>query len=136
MPDSFTLHPQLKQDTFLVTDLPLCHVLLMNESRYPWLILVPRKNSIKEIHQLPEADRLQLWQESHQVSEALESLYQPDKLNIGSLGNLVPQLHIHHIARFTTDEAWPSPVWGKFEPTAYSQDEAESIIAQLQAQLA
>lgn len=116
----FELHPQLEQDTHFVTDLPLCRVLLMNESRYPWLILAPRRAGIREIHELAAADRQQLWAESDQVSRALIALFQPDKLNIAALGNVVTQLHIHHIARFQTDAAWPAPVWGKFVPESYA----------------
>lgn len=108
----------------------------MNESRYPWLILVPRREGIREIHELDAADRRQLWVESDQVSHALMTLFQPDKLNIAALGNVVPQLHVHHIARFQHDAAWPAPVWGKFRPDAYSPaDAAQRIQALRQALL-
>ena len=122
--NAFVLHPQLAQDTQFVTDLPLCRVLLMNDSRYPWLILVPRRADIREIIELSADERTQLWTESDQVSRVLMALFQPDKLNLGALGNLVPQLHLHHIARFKTDAAWPAPVWGKFPPLAYSASQA------------
>ncbi|MDD5391698.1 MAG: HIT domain-containing protein [Thiothrix sp.] len=115
----FVLHPQLAKDTHFVSDLPLCRVLLMDEARYPWFILVPRRGEIREIHELSQDERNQLWVESDQISRALLHLYEPDKLNIASLGNMVPQLHLHHIARFQTDAAWPAPVWGKFVPQAY-----------------
>jgi diadenosine tetraphosphate (Ap4A) HIT family hydrolase len=115
----FVLHPQLAKDTHFVSDLPLCRVLLMDEARYPWFILVPRRVEIREIHELSQDERNQLWAESDQISRALLHLYEPDKLNIASLGNMVPQLHLHHIARFQTDAAWPAPVWGKFVPQAY-----------------
>lgn len=115
----FVLHPQLAKDTHFVSDLPLCRVLLMDEARYPWFILVPRRVEIREIHELSQDERNQLWVESDQISRALLHLYEPDKLNIASLGNMVPQLHLHHIARFQTDAAWPAPVWGKFVPQAY-----------------
>ena len=133
--NAFTLHPQLAQDTHFVMDLPLCRILLMNEARYPWLILVPRRNGIREIHELLPAERLQLWEESDQVSRALTTLFQPDKLNIAALGNIVPQLHIHHIARFQTDAAWPAPVWGKFAPEPYTADAATSRCATLRSAL-
>ncbi|SDZ82643.1 Diadenosine tetraphosphate (Ap4A) hydrolase [Thiothrix caldifontis] len=123
---AFSLHPQLAQDTYNVTDLPLCRVLLMNEVRYPWCILVPRRVGIREIHELASAERQQLWEESDAVSRVLMVLFQPDKLNIAALGNMVPQLHLHHIARFQTDAAWPAPVWGKFLPESYSADSAAS----------
>lgn len=123
---AFSLHPQLAQDTYCVTDLPLCRVLLMNEMRYPWCILVPRRVGIREIHELTSSERQQLWEESDAVSRVLMALFQPDKLNIAALGNTVPQLHLHHIARFQTDAAWPAPVWGKFVPEPYATDAAAS----------
>ena len=132
---TFQLHPQLAQDTWLVTDLPLCRVLLMNETRYPWVILVPRRQDIREIHELTAMERQPLWQESDQLSRALMKLFKPDKLNIAALGNQVPQLHIHHIARFQTDAAWPAPVWGKFPPQAYTATEAAAQIQHLLAAL-
>ena len=132
---TFQLHPQLAQDTWLVTDLPLCRVLLMNETRYPWVILVPRRQDIREIHELTAMERQQLWQESDQLSRALMKLFKPDKLNIAALGNQVPQLHIHHIARFQTDAAWPAPVWGKFPPQAYTATETVARIQHLLAAL-
>ena len=125
---TFQLHPQLAQDTWLVTDLPLCRVLLMNETRYPWVILVPRQQDIREIHELTAMERQPLWQESDQLSRALMKLFKPDKLNIAALGNVVPQLHIHHIARFTQDEAWPAPVWGRFSPKPYTEQAAQDLI--------
>lgn len=131
----FSLHPQLAQDTYVVTDLPLCRVLLMNESRYPWFILVPRRAGIREIHVLTAAERSQLWAESDQLSRALMALFQPDKLNLAALGNMVPQLHLHHIARFQTDAAWPAPVWGKFAPEPYTIEMATSRCATLRSAL-
>ena len=132
---TFQLHPQLAQDSWLVTDFPLCRVLLMNETRYPWVILVPRRQDIREIHELTAMERQQLWQESDQLSRALMKLFKPDKLNIAALGNQVPQLHIHHIARFQTDAAWPAPVWGKFPPQAYTATETVARIQHLLAAL-
>ncbi|MEZ5534792.1 MAG: HIT domain-containing protein [Thiolinea sp.] len=132
---SFELHPQLAADCLPVGDLPLCRILLSNDSRYPWFILVPRRENITEIHQLDDTDRNQLWRESNWFSRQLDALYSPDKLNIAALGNMVPQLHIHHIVRFKTDDAWPAPVWGKHPPKPYSDDEAEQHIAQIQVRL-
>lgn len=131
----FSLHPQLAQDTLFVTDLRLCRVLLMNEARYPWFILVPRRAGIREIHELSPADRKQLWQESHEVSQALMQMFQPDKLNIASLGNMVPQLHVHHIARLQADAAWPAPVWGKFPPMPYEPEVASQRLEAIQRAL-
>ena len=134
--NAFALHPQLAQDTHFVTDLPLCRVLLMNESRYPWLILVPRRANVREIIELSADERTQLWAESDQVSRVLLALFQADKLNLGALGNLVPQLHLHHLARFQTDAAWPAPVWGKFPPIAYSEAQAAERVQAIQQALA
>lgn len=134
--NAFALHPQLAQDTHFVTDLPLCRVLLMNESRYPWLILVPRRANVREIIELSADERTQLWAESDQVSRVLLALFQADKLNLGALGNLVPQLHLHHLARFQTDAAWPAPVWGKFPPIAYSGVQAAERVQAIQQALA
>lgn len=134
--NDFVLHPQLAQDTHVVTDLPLCRVLLMNESRYPWLILVPRRASVREIIELSADERTQLWAESDQVSRVLMALFQPDKLNLGALGNLVPQLHLHHIARYQSDAAWPAPVWGKFPPQAYGEAQAVVRVQSLRHALA
>lgn len=129
MPDTgFVLHPQLEKDTHFVGDLPLCRLLLMDESRYPWFILVPRRAGIREIHELNHEERAQLWFESDRLSRALLYLYQPDKLNMAALGNVVAQLHVHHIARFQADAAWPAPVWGKFPPQAYAPDAAANRI--------
>ncbi len=111
-PGSFLLDPQLAADTQLVGHLALCRVLLMNDARYPWLILVPEQAGLAEIIDLGEADREQLMREIATASKALQQLYNPDKLNIGALGNRVRQLHVHVLARFVSDEAWPGPVWG------------------------
>ena len=116
----FVLHPQLKADTHWVSDLELCQVLLMNDAQYPWLILVPRLPGIREIYELSHEQRQQLWSESDRVSAVLLACFQPDKLNIAALGNMVSQLHIHHIVRYSTDAAWPAPVWGKFPPIPYT----------------
>ena len=132
MTQAFSLHLQLAQDTYVVTDLPLCRVLLMNEARYPWCILVPRRVQCREIHDLSVSERTQLWAESDQLNSALMALFQPDKLNMAALGNMVPQLHVHHIARFQTDAAWPAPVWGKFPPQAYDPEAARLRIQTLQ----
>ncbi len=135
MPQDFSLHPQLAKDTFFIMDLHLSRLLLMNEARYPWCILVPRRAQIQEIYEMAQADRTQFWLESDQVSRMLVALFQPDKLNIAALGNVVPQLHVHHIARFKTDEAWPAPVWGKFTPKPYTPEKASVCIEAIRQQL-
>lgn len=108
----FELDPRLAADTTVVGEFPLCRVLLAREDLGPWLILVPRRAGLREIHHLDEIDQLALLRESSATAAMLESEFAAEKINIGALGNLVPQLHVHHIARFSTDPAWPGPVWG------------------------
>ncbi|MEI6729799.1 MAG: HIT domain-containing protein [Pseudomonadota bacterium] len=109
---NFNLHKQLEQDCFFVSDLKLCRVLLMNNSLFKWLILVPRIENAEEIIDLNQEDRQILMQEICFISTIMKDLFTPKKLNIGALGNLVPQLHIHVIARYEDDAAWANPVWG------------------------
>lgn len=121
----FVLHPQLAKDSVWVNDWPLCQLRLINDKHYPWFILVPRQNDIREIIDLSNEDQLLLWQESQKLSRLLKQCYAPDKLNIAALGNMVRQLHLHHIGRFTSDAAWPAPVWGKVAAVAYSEAELQ-----------
>ncbi len=107
----FTLHPQLAADTFVVGDLPLCRVLLMNNRHFPWLILVPMREAKRELFDLSTEDYPLAMSEVRSVSEQFCTLTSADKINVAALGNMVPQLHIHIIARYTRDAAWPSPVW-------------------------
>lgn len=106
------LHPQLEKDCTVLGEFTLCSLLLVNDANYPWFILLPNRENITEIHQLSLPDQQQLLAESMFFCQCLEDIYHPDKLNIAALGNVVPQLHIHHIARFTNDACWPAPVWG------------------------
>lgn len=122
MAPMFRLHPRLDQDTAPIADLALCRLRLMNDARYPWLILVPAKPDLRELHDLAASDRSLLMDEICQASQALERLFQPDKINVGALGNLVPQLHIHVIARRSGDPAWPGPVWGHGEASPYTPE--------------
>ena len=117
----FKLDSQLAQDTTPITILSLCQILLMNDSRFPWLILVPQVLDLKELHDLLPNSQLQLMVEITLASRVLEKLYAPDKLNVGTLGNIVEQLHIHVVARNHTDKAWPGPVWGQGAATPYIQ---------------
>ena len=126
-----TIHPQLMQDCLLLGKFTLCHLLLMRDDNYPWCILVPDREGITEIHQLCETDQQQLLRESSQLSIAMESAFSPDKLNIAALGNVVPQLHVHHIARFRTDVAWPAPVWGKVPAKPYLEYELAAVVQSL-----
>ncbi|WP_339723228.1 HIT family protein [uncultured Paraglaciecola sp.] len=117
---TFVLHPQLEKDSELVTELPLCSVRLIKDANYPWLILVPHVADIKDVIDLSEDQQQKLWQESALVSRALKHLFTPDKLNIAALGNMVPQLHLHHIVRYQDDVSWPNPIWGQVPFKAYS----------------
>lgn len=130
---SFELHPQLAADTYEVLDLPLCRVLLMNDSQYPWLILVPRIASVRDLDELNEADSRQLNDEIRTACAALRSVANPHKLNVAALGNMVEQLHIHVIARNTDDAAWPKPVWGASPAIPYA--DATSLLEQLRSAL-
>jgi len=131
----FELHPRLAADTFVAGDLPLSRVLLMNDAQYPWFILVPRRDNAREIYLLDESDRLQLWRESALLSRAMMGAFAGHKLNVAALGNVVPQLHLHHIVRYPGDPAWPGPVWGRFPPRAYADAERAERLAALRAAL-
>jgi diadenosine tetraphosphate (Ap4A) HIT family hydrolase len=93
--------------------------LLMNENRYPWFILVPEREELSEIYQLTDEDQVQLMRESSHLSRTLSELFRADKMNIAAIGNLVPQLHLHHVVRYRDDPAWPGPIWGRFDPLPY-----------------
>lgn len=125
------LHPQLKADTVEIGRFRLCRLLLMKDANYPWFILLPDRAEVTEIYQLSADDQLQLARESGLLSAALAKVFQPDKLNIAALGNVVPQLHIHHIVRYRHDPAWPAPVWGKVPATEYQFDCLNGVIAKL-----
>jgi diadenosine tetraphosphate (Ap4A) HIT family hydrolase len=127
----FRLHPRLAQDGFPLGRFPLCRLLLMNERRYPWFILVPERTGIGEIHHLEEADQFRLIRESCALSRTLSEVFRPDKLNVAALGNRVPQLHVHHVVRYRDDPAWPEPVWGRFAPEPYPDSAVGGIRARL-----
>ncbi|HYM31492.1 MAG TPA: HIT family protein [Candidatus Cybelea sp.] len=127
----FTLHERLAADTAPVCELALCAVRLMDDRAFPWLILVPRREAIREFHQLAPAERQLLMEEIVLAERVLESEFRPDKLNVGALGNLVPQLHIHVIARRTTDRAWPGPAWGSGSALPYAPAERASLVERL-----
>lgn len=132
----FTLDQTLARDCAVVGDLPLCRLLLMNDSQYPWLILVPRQDGLREICQLDDDQQAKLMNESNLVSHILLQEFGAEKLNVAALGNMVPQLHLHHIARYAGDPAWPKPVWGALPPKPYSADALEERLARLQRSLA
>jgi len=133
---AWSLHPQLARDTAPVGDLALARVLAMNDANYPWVILVPRRAEIVEIIDLDEAERGQLMAEITQVSAALKELTGCDKLNVAAIGNVVPQLHVHVVARRTSDAAWPKPVWGAVPARPYAADELDAFVAALRRVLA
>jgi diadenosine tetraphosphate (Ap4A) HIT family hydrolase len=132
----FALDPRLAADTRLVASLPLCDVLLMNDARYPWLILVPRRAGLVEIADLRDDEQAMLWQEVNRAAAALRAVAPCDKLNLGALGNIVRQLHVHVVARVEGDAAWPGPVWGNGQAVARGDAQARLLIATLQQQLA
>ena len=132
MPETgFVLDPHLAQVGHLLGDFPLSHVFFFDDARFPWLMLVPRRANISEILDLDEADRQQLFKETMQAAEALRSVSKPEKLNIGALGNIVRQLHVHIIGRFESDPAWPGPVWGHGERVSYPPHMAGPLMDKL-----
>ena len=132
---TFGLDPRLAADTHEVGDFALCRVLLMNDSRYPWLILVPRRADLSEIHDLPATDRALLIKEAARAGAALKSLTGAKKINTGALGNMVAQLHVHVVARFVGDDAWPGPVWGSGRAVPYEDEAAARLVADLRRAL-
>jgi diadenosine tetraphosphate (Ap4A) HIT family hydrolase len=131
----FALHERLAEDAVFVADLSLSRLLLMNDARYPWLILVPRRAAVTELFQLTQADRQQLTEEIARSAEQLKLLTGAAKINIGALGNLVPQLHIHVVARNPGDAAWPGPVWGHGAAEPYGPEVRDALLAKLRASL-
>lgn len=127
----FSLNERLQADTRHVTDLGLCRVLLMNNALWPWLILVPMRENAVEIHRLDEADQTALMREIVLASRVVERLFAPDKMNVGALGNMVPQLHVHVIGRKRGDPAWPGPVWGSGHARPYEPAEAAALVDRL-----
>lgn len=124
-----TLNEELAKNSRFVTDLPLCEVRIQNEARFPWILLVPKRDNIEEIVDLSVEDQEQLLKELRMASKVMQESFDADKLNIGALGNIVRQLHVHVIARYETDLAWPNPVWGYFElSTQYGADALERRI--------
>ncbi len=131
----FQLHPRLQQDCINLGSFDLCQLLIMNDSQYPWFILVPKLADISEIYQLSRTERLMLTEESNYLAKNLATLFSADKMNIAAIGNLVPQLHLHHVVRYQTDKAWPAPVWGKFACIPFTDDQLCATITRVKAQL-
>ena len=131
----FVLNPRLQADTVAVADWPLSSVRLMNDRTWPWLILVPRRPDLRELHDLSTLDMALLVGEMAKASRVVAEICQPDKVNVGALGNIVQQLHIHIVGRFRTDPAWPGPVWSFRPPVPYRDDELTPVVERLQAAL-
>lgn len=127
---AFELHPRLAADTFWIGDLPLCRLLLMDDASFPWCILVPRRPGLREIYELTDAEQSDLMAESSALGRTLMQEFLGDKLNLAALGNVVPQLHLHHIVRRQGDPAWPAPVFGR-APVRYAAADAAERIARL-----
>jgi len=135
MISQFQLHERLQQDCIFVGRFNLCQLLMMNDSQFPWFILVPERFDIKEIYQLNSVERQLLSEESCLLAENMADLFNADKMNMAAIGNMVPQLHIHHIVRYQTDKAWPAPVWGKFVAQPYTEQQRVELITKVRAQL-
>lgn len=135
MSPAWSLHPQLEKDTINIGDLPLSRVLVIKDANYPWLLLVPRRADAIEIVDLDEVAQAQLMTEINRVARALQDVTKPDKLNIAALGNVVPQLHVHIIARRKSDAAWPRPVWGVVPALAHDPQEVEAFIGALRRKI-
>jgi diadenosine tetraphosphate (Ap4A) HIT family hydrolase len=134
-PPGWDLHPQLARDTVNIGDLPLSRVLVINDANWPWLLLVPRRMGVSEIIDLDEVEQAQLMTEIARAGRALKAVTECDKLNIAALGNVVPQLHVHVIARRAGDAAWPKPVWGAVPPLPHDPGELERFIQTLRKKL-
>lgn len=133
---AFEIHPKLLADCVYVGELYLCEVLLMNDSRFPWVILVPKSEGLRDFHDIPLEQRDDLYDEIEAVSKTLKLYCDAHKLNVAALGNQVPQLHIHVIGRRTDDAAWPGPVWGSGESEPYGPEALDSFCSELRIALA
>lgn len=125
------LHPDLRRDGFVIGNFPLCTLLVINDATYPWFVLVPRRATLRELYELSAEDQLQFMHESTSLARLLATAFRADKMNVAALGNITPQLHIHHIVRYKSDPAWPAPVWGKFPARPYTAQERADLLARL-----
>ena len=132
---AFQLDPTLAADTVWLGDLPLSRVLLAKESRYPWLILVPRRAGVREMYELEDEAGV-LLSESCSIARLMQVSLMPDKLNIAAIGNVVEQLHLHHVARFQEDAAWPKPIWGLLPPKQHTPEALQVAVTRWQQWLA
>ena len=129
----FELDPRLACDTVFGADWQLCRVLLMDDARFPWLVLVPRRAGLAELDDLDETDNTRLMHEIRRAMKKLRGLGECDKLNVGALGNIVRQLHVHVVARHQRDAAWPGPVWGHGPAQRYTPEARDGLIARLRS---
>lgn len=134
--NGWTLHPQLDADSAPVGDLPLCRLLALRDANYPWLVLVPRRPGVRDVIDLTDADQAQLAVESAQAARALKDMTRCTKLNVAALGNTVLQLHVHVIARFSTDAAWPKPVWGVVPAKPYTDAALADFVGKMKRLMA
>ena len=134
-PPPWSLHPHLQQDAETVGDLALSRLLISNDGNYPWLLLVPRRAGASEIIDLDAADQRQLMNEIAMVSAALKAITDCDKLNVAAIGNVVPQLHVHVVARRRDDPAWPKPVWGAVPARAWDPAARERLVAAVRGKI-
>jgi diadenosine tetraphosphate (Ap4A) HIT family hydrolase len=134
-PAMFELHPQLAADCHVLGSYDLSLLLMLNDAHYPWFVLVPRRPGLTELYQMSEADAARFWGESRMLSQQIMRIFQGDKLNVAALGNMVPQLHVHHIVRFATDVAWPKPVWGASPAQPLTARQLEERLTLLRAGL-
>ncbi|MBG53453.1 MAG: HIT domain-containing protein [Parvibaculaceae bacterium] len=133
MPETFSLHERLAADTFLVADWTYSRVLLMNDARFPWLVLVPRAPGLRDFDDVPQARKSVFLEEIDRASRILRAHVGAEKMNVAALGNMVPQLHVHVVARFAADAAWPAPVWGVGTAVPYAPEAAKALLGALRA---
>ena len=127
----FKLHPDLQRDCFVVGDFPLCLLLAMNDANYPWFVMVPKRDGLRELYELSDSDRARFMQESTYLARQLAGEFRADKMNVAALGNVTPQLHIHHVVRYKNDPAWPAPIWGKVPARPYDTADRAALLARL-----
>ncbi|MBX2824516.1 MAG: HIT domain-containing protein [Gammaproteobacteria bacterium] len=135
MLSGFQLDARLQQDTITICEDDKLLCLLMNDQRYPWVILVPRQPDLAELHELPPAQYHELMEISWQLGQDLMALFQGDKLNVAAIGNIVRQLHIHHVVRTVEDASWPAPVWGVGKAIPYTPDQLDARLQELRRSL-
>jgi diadenosine tetraphosphate (Ap4A) HIT family hydrolase len=133
---NFPIHSALLNSSVELAQLPLSTLLLVNDSQFPWLILVPRKADISEIYELEWEDQQQLMNESSLIAEMMMMLFEGDKMNIAAIGNICPQLHLHHVVRYKNDLCWPDPIWGKHSPVSYDDQQLQEITQKILDSLA